>query len=87
MKKIMISALAMLMLFGLSGCATTKAKKEDVQETSRFVIVEEGASWNVVYDKETKVMYTVSAGGYNCGNFTMLVDSDCKPLIYKGGSK
>lgn len=84
MKEILISALAILMLFGLSGCARTKTNEDNIQETSRFVIVEDGATWNVVYDKETKVMYAVSSGLYNCGNFVMMVDSDGKPLIYKG---
>lgn len=84
MKKIMISVLAVFMLASLSGCARTKTNEDNIQETSRFVIIEDGATWNVVYDKETKVMYTVSSGVYNCGSFTMMVDSDGKPLIYKG---
>ena len=84
MKKILISVLAVFMLVGLSGCARTKTNEYNIQETSRFVIVEDGATWNVVYDKETKVMYAVSSGLYNCGNFVMMVDSDGKPLIYKG---
>ena len=29
-------------------------------------------------------MYAVSLGYYNCGTFTLLVDADGKPLIYKG---
>ena len=36
-------------------------------------------------DKETGVMYAVSCGVYNNGTFTLLVDADGNPLIYKGG--
>ena len=39
----------------------------------------------VVADRDTKVMYAVSRGGYNCGNFTLLVDADGKPLLWDGG--
>jgi hypothetical protein len=34
--------------------------------------------------KDTHVMYVVSLCTYNAGNFTLLVDADGKPLIYKG---
>lgn len=51
--------------------------------TSRFVIVENTASWFVVYDKETLVMYTVSDYGDGRGVFNVLVDADGKPLLWK----
>lgn len=66
----------------LGGCA--KVEKAGQADVSRFKIVEETATWLVVYDKDTKVMYTVSYGGYNSGNFTLLVDSDGKPLLWNG---
>ena len=41
----------------------------------------------IVYAKDTKVMYTISAGAYNSGSVTMLVNSDGTPLIYKEQNK
>jgi hypothetical protein len=42
------------------------------------------SDWNyeVVYHKQTKVMYVVSIGHNNSGNFTLLVNADGKPLLY-----
>lgn len=34
---------------------------------------------NVVYDKQTKVMYVVS----RAGTFTVMVDKDGKPMLYE----
>lgn len=45
-------------------------------------MIERTDYWKVVYDRETKVMYTVSCGGYNRGNFTILVDQNGNPLLY-----
>lgn len=56
---------------------------ETKDNTSRFVIVENAASWLVVYDKETLVMYTVSDYGEGRGVFNVLVDADGKPLLWK----
>lgn len=52
--------------------------------TSMFVIVENHTFLDVVYHKDTKVMYAVSTGSYNLGTFTLLVDADGKPMIYDG---
>lgn len=48
-----------------------------------FVEIERTDSWKVVYHKETKVMYAVSFGGYNSGNFTLLVNDDGSPMLWK----
>ena len=70
------------LLFILSGCS----KVDNVANNnvpSSFVIVEQTSIWQVIYHKETKVMYAVSLGGYNCGSFTLLVDSDGSPMLYE----
>lgn len=70
----------------LSGCAANVEKAEpEPQNASMFVVIEETSRWNVVADRKTGVMYAVSNGGYNLGNFTLLVDAEGKPLIWKGG--
>lgn len=74
------------LLFILSGCS----KVDNVANNnvpSSFVIVEQTSIWQVVYHKETKVMYVVSLGGYNCGNFELLVNQDGSPMIYKEENK
>lgn len=70
------------LLFILSGCS----KVDNVANNnvpSSFVIVERTSIWQVIYHKETKVMYAVSLGGDNCGSFTLLVDSDGSPMLYE----
>lgn len=72
----------------LTGCNYAEVEKtydtEAENLTSMFVEVEEGYSWKVVYDKETKVMYAVSNSGYNYGNFTLLVDENGNPKLWDG---
>ena len=91
MKKYIVLLLLLLsMLFSLTGCSSAKVEKaNDTQEdqVSMFVIAEKSLSWYVVYHRETGVMYAVSSGGYNYGTFTLLVDRDGKPLIWKGQVK
>ena len=51
--------------------------------SSKFTRIESSAiknSYDIVYDNETKVMYAVS---YN-GDFTVLLNADGTPLLYKG---
>ena len=79
------------MLLSLQGCATHKvqsvedtAPPEQEQPSSMFVEVESTNMWCVMYHKDTKVMYAVSHSGYNCGNFTLLVDATGNPLLYTG---
>lgn len=82
MKRIVIALIALVLLVG---CARAEiAEPTKTGKTSRFITVETTSSWKVVVDKETGVMYAVSWGGYNTGTFTLLVDADGKPLIYKG---
>lgn len=79
MKRIVIALLALILL---TGCAKVEEKPE-AENVSRFAIVEKTAIWEVVVDKDTHVMYAVSLGGYNAGTFTLLVDAEGEPLIYK----
>ena len=70
----------------LSGCTPTKVSHDKKPvDVSRFQVIEMTSSWRIVADRETKVMYAVSNGGYNMGTFTLLVDADGKPLLWEGG--
>ena len=81
MKRIVIALLALMLL---TGCAKVESAKTEPVNVSMFQEVEHTGSWRVVADRETGVMYAVSLGNYNMGTFTLLVDADGKPLIYKG---
>ena len=84
MKRAIAVILTMLLVVG---CAKVEKAQEIEKrvDVSRFVQVESAATWQVVADRETGVMYAVSAGMYNLGTFTLLVDADGKPLLWKGG--
>ncbi len=82
MKRIVV---VILLLMLLTGCTKVeKIEKPKAENVSRFVTVESTATWTVVVDKYTHVMYSVSLGDYNRGTFTLLVDAEGNPLIYKG---
>ena len=83
-KLVLIVALALLMTI-LTGCAQTKVESKLTIETpSVFVVVESTYAYKVVYDRETKVMYTVSDLGHGAGHFTLLVNQDGSPKLWKG---
>lgn len=86
MRKLTFMMLVVLLLAGACGSNTykTTGKQAGYDDQSMFVEVEETWLWKVVYHKDTKVIYAVSCGSYNLGTFTLLVDADGKPLIYKG---
>lgn len=85
MKKIIIILTAIFLTFILTGCPMEITNKAAASSTHRMVIVEKmPGDWNIVYDEKTKVMYAVSNGYYNNGNFTLLVNADGTPLLYEG---
>lgn len=78
-----------ILTLALTGCGEVFSpveKAEESVEISRFIEIERAIGWKIVADKETGVMYAVSNGGYNTGNFTLLVDENGKPLIWDGES-
>lgn len=86
-KYMAIFACALMLLLTACGNKVKNEVKNEVikDEPSMFVIVEEVSTlWNVVYNRDTKVMYAVSRGGYNTGNFTLLVNPDGTPMIWEG---
>lgn len=74
-------ALVVTVLFFV-GCDNTNNSVKANDDV--FVTVSENFDYAVVYDRETKIMYTMSKGSYNRGNFTMLVNADGTPKLYKG---
>ena len=76
-------------MFLLTGCGERTDSQEDSQdsqETNMFVIIQKSNPthlYDIVYHKDTKVMYAVSNGYYNSGTFTVLVNPDGTPLLYE----
>ena len=83
MKRLVVILTLFALCACLFGCSTPEVG-EDVSTNSSFVIVEDGASYYIVYHKDTKVMYALSAGGNNCGSFCLLVNADGTPMIWEG---
>ena len=84
MKYILLIITALTILLA-TGCAEVKNKTEqEPVNASRFERVEYTGIWDIVADRETDVMYAVSRGVYNQGTFTLLVDADGKPLLWRG---
>lgn len=81
-KKFKLTITIMLMVIGLMGCGSVPTENETLN-TSMFVVIEYGEYWDVVYHKDTKVMYAVSSWGDGKGVFSLLVDADGKPLLYE----
>ena len=73
-------ALVVVVLFFV-GCDDTNTSVKASDDV--FVMVSKNFSYAVVYDRETKVMYAISDATYNQGNFTMLVNADGTPKLYK----
>jgi hypothetical protein len=88
LKALCVIAIAVVMVFVMASCSCgTPIESVDAKEkpTSMFIVVEETASWKIVYHRDTGVMYAISFGGYNSGNFTLLVNADGTPMVYEGG--
>lgn len=86
MKRAILAAFVVVIL--LAGCgkvsdAEIYAAERD--ENKMFVTIYHATSYRIVVDKDTRVMYSVSNGTYNGGNFTMLVNPDGTPRVWEGG--
>lgn len=69
----------------LSGCSSTDlTQSEDNSQYISFVQVGRFNGTNIVYCKQTKVMYAISCGSYNNGTVTLLVDADGTPMLWEG---
>ena len=80
-----IVAILLSIIIALSLCACSRVESEaDSDKPSMFVRIESTGVWAVVYHRDTKVMYVVSNGGYNSGDFTVLLNPDGTPVLYSG---
>jgi hypothetical protein len=86
MKKKLFIFVAVLSL-AFTGCDYAEVESvnevEEEPASSMFIEIENSYMWKVVYQRDTKVMYVVSDGSYNRGDFTVLVNPDGTPMLYK----
>ena len=88
MKKIICVFICVVLL---CGCSSSISEVEEINKAeepkSMFVMIEQAFSWEVVYHKDTKVMYAISDGNYSRGTFSLLVNADGTPMLYKGDAE
>lgn len=84
MKRLVLTFLLAVVVLTVSGCSDGMDEEPRADTSKMFTRVETCGSFEVIYDKDTKVMYVVSLASYNCGNVTLLVNSDGTPKIWKG---
>lgn len=86
MRKLQLT-LTICVIIAVLFAACNGSKVESANATENYNNVFEqvgyGNGYNIVYHKQTKVMYVVSDVDYNRGNFTLLVNSDGTPMIYE----
>ena len=84
MKKRILACVVVIIIISvlISGCVSNEAlsKTSDMFE---YIGYKSEANAEIVYDTETKVMYTISDIPYNKGTMTLLVDENGKPKLWK----
>ena len=84
MKRFSIILMVLALCLSLCACGGPSVQVEsNVSNASMFVEVENNTFWRVVYHRETKVMYVISKGTRNYGNFTVLLNPDGTPQVWK----
>lgn len=77
-----IATISMLMI----GCTSVNGTDETSDRIDNMFVRVGRNSWLdawIVYDTETKVMYTISEVAYNRGTMTLLVNQDGTPKLWK----
>lgn len=87
MKKVALILSLLLIMLTSASCKSASEvdtiTEYNTDKSSMFIVVESGPYWYVVYNKYTKVMYTVSDSNYKgSGVFTVLVNADGSPMLY-----
>ena len=85
MKKIfcLIMIVCILVFTGCDDRKTMISVQEQNKDNTSMFIESADYCYDVVYHKDTKVMYAISRGTYNRGIFTLLVNPDGSPMTYE----
>ena len=82
---LMAIALCACLLCGCGGSSVSTSSTYNEDAPSMFITIEYvGEYWQVVYHKDTKVMYVISGGSYNRGTFTVMLNPDGTPMVWEG---
>lgn len=84
MKKLIVMLMLAVTLAGCGYSSESDIRDGEKPNQKRFVLVEDYWSYEIMVDRETRVMYVVSNGAYNHGTFTVMVDESGKPLTWDG---
>ena len=85
MKRFFVIFVMLALCLSLCACGGPSVEVEsNISIASMFVEVENNLYWRVVYHRETKVMYVISEGAENHGNFTVLLNPDGTPQTWRG---
>lgn len=91
MKKIFVLILIFILLLTLYACnnngKSIEYKSRVYTHEPIFVCIESGDEYQIVYHRDTKVMYVISENYSSYGPraiFTVMLDADGKPLLWKG---
>lgn len=89
-KRIVAGLAAFLIIVSIilmfTGCASIRTEAKEVDDTddgNTFILVDADYYCWIVYHKDTKVMYAVSRSPNNIGTYTLLVNADSTPMIWK----
>lgn len=82
MKRLVLMFLLVVTILAASGCSYGMDEEPRADAPSMFVKVEGCGTFDIVYDRDTKVMYAVSPSDHNFGNVTMLVNADGTPKVW-----
>jgi hypothetical protein len=77
-KTFIVLAMVVAMSFGLIGCSDDNQPREN----GSFVKVENGDGYDIVYHKDTKVMYIVGCR-YLELNYEVMLNADGSPMLYE----
>lgn len=87
-KKILAVALGLTLCFGMTGCAKGDIEPESSCFANKYIDLvtiykDDNCNTEVLYDKNTKVMYFVKCSGYQFG-ITPIYNSDGTVKLYDG---
>ena len=87
MKRFIISFIAVfsasILLYGCNFDDTSSYIFDQNPQEEYFEVISEGSGYAIVYDTDSRVMYVMATIGGNYGDFTMLVNPDGSPKLYK----
>lgn len=80
---VIVATIAVILLI-MYGCSVCNASYIEAKEKSMFETIQQTTSYDIVYHKDTKVMYAVCEAGNGVVIFNLLVNPDGTPMIFEG---